>query len=65
MRATLLPALDSDLRQWTAFIVNEHLQHTKEVWIEWDQTGMVGHQYRAGLFVEGDVGWVGPGHWIR
>ncbi len=52
------------LRQRTGFIVNEHAEDTKQIRIKWHQAGVVGHQDRAGLFVESDVGWIGPGHRI-
>jgi len=53
------------LRQRARLIVNEHAEDTKQVRIEWDQAGVVGHEDRARFLVKSDVGWIGPGHRIR
>jgi hypothetical protein len=53
------------LGQRLALVVYEYIEDAKQAWIEWHQAGMVGHQQRTCMFVESDVGRVGPWHRIR
>ena len=62
MRAA--PTIYAQLRQWAALIIYEHTEDREQVRIEWHQTGMVRYQNRTRVYVESDVGGIGPGKWI-